>query len=62
MQRAAWHGLCNVACTAQRGVQRGVARGSGQVDVELYSHLQQSGLDFIQFAFRWMNCLLMRAP
>jgi hypothetical protein len=31
-----------------------------QVDVELYTHLQQSGLDFIQFAFRWMNCLLMR--
>lgn len=23
-------------------------------------HLQQEGIEFIQFAFRWMNCLLMR--
>ena len=26
----------------------------------LYSHLQSQGIEFIQFAFRWMNCLLMR--
>lgn len=23
-------------------------------------HLQNEGIEFIQFAFRWMNCLLMR--
>lgn len=28
--------------------------------VQLASHLQQQGVEFIQFAFRWMNCLLMR--
>lgn len=26
----------------------------------LYHHLQAQGIEFIQFAFRWMNCLLMR--
>ena len=26
----------------------------------LANHLQQEGIQFIQFAFRWMNCLLMR--
>jgi hypothetical protein len=26
----------------------------------LYNHLQHQGIEFIQFAFRWMNCLLMR--
>ncbi len=26
----------------------------------LYTHLTSQGIEFIQFAFRWMNCLLMR--
>ena len=26
----------------------------------LTSHLKQQGLEFMQFAFRWMNCILMR--
>lgn len=26
----------------------------------LTTHLQDEGVEFIQFAFRWMNCLLMR--
>lgn len=26
----------------------------------LYAHLTGQGVEFIQFAFRWMNCLLMR--
>jgi hypothetical protein len=26
----------------------------------LTQHLQNEGIEFIQFAFRWMNCLLMR--
>jgi TBC1 domain family member 2 len=32
----------------------------GRVDNPLHAHLEQEGLDFMQFAFRWMNCLLMR--
>lgn len=26
----------------------------------LAAHLKEEGVEFIQFAFRWMNCLLMR--
>lgn len=26
----------------------------------LSAHLEQEGVEFMQFAFRWMNCLLMR--
>jgi hypothetical protein len=31
-----------------------------KIDEPLYNHIQSQGLQFIQFAFRWMNCLLMR--
>lgn len=31
-----------------------------RVDETLYRHLEQQGLDFLQFSFRWMNCLLLR--
>jgi hypothetical protein len=27
---------------------------------QLYAHLDAQGLDFLQFSFRWMNCLLLR--
>ncbi|KAK8800552.1 hypothetical protein WA158_006870 [Blastocystis sp. Blastoise] len=30
------------------------------VDEELDEHLQSEGLQYMQFAFRWMNCLLIR--
>lgn len=26
----------------------------------LYAHLESQNVEFMQFAFRWMNCLLMR--
>ena len=26
----------------------------------LAKHLNEEGIEFIQFSFRWMNCLLMR--
>lgn len=29
-------------------------------DKALHSHLESEGLQYVQFAFRWMNCLLMR--
>ena len=31
-----------------------------RIDVDLYNHIQGEGLMFLQFAFRYMNCLLIR--
>lgn len=31
-----------------------------RIDGDLYSHFQDEHVEFIQFSFRWMNCLLMR--
>ena len=31
-----------------------------RIDKGLYDHLVQENITFMQFAFRWMNCLLMR--
>lgn len=48
---------------AQPGIQRRVHYLRdliGRVDQPLRAHLDEEGLDFLQFAFRWMNCLLMR--
>lgn len=30
------------------------------IDSELVGHLEKEGIEFLQFSFRWMNCLLMR--
>ncbi|GAA5889357.1 hypothetical protein JCM8208_007853 [Rhodotorula glutinis] len=48
---------------AQPGIQRLVKKMDGlcaRVDAPLAAHLKEQGVEFIQFAFRWMNCLLMR--
>ncbi|KAI8341542.1 hypothetical protein BC941DRAFT_208926 [Chlamydoabsidia padenii] len=48
---------------AQPGIQRQIATLKeliSRIDGRLANHLQQEGIEFIQFAFRWMNCLLMR--
>ncbi|KAJ3122489.1 GTPase-activating protein [Nowakowskiella sp. JEL0407] len=48
---------------AQPGIQRQIGRLkelTNRIDAPLYAHLTAQGVDFIQFAFRWMNCLLMR--
>ncbi|GAA5822376.1 hypothetical protein JCM11251_006320 [Rhodosporidiobolus azoricus] len=48
---------------AQPGIQRLVGKMEGlckRVDAPLAAHLKSEGVEFIQFAFRWMNCLLMR--
>eukprot|EP00761_Pharyngomonas_kirbyi_P002243 gb/GECH01002247.1/.p1 GENE.gb/GECH01002247.1/~~gb/GECH01002247.1/.p1 ORF type:complete len:211 (+),score=41.06 gb/GECH01002247.1/:1-633(+) len=48
---------------AQPGIQRMVNRLEEvieRVDPPLQKHLAHHQLPFIQFAFRWMNCLLMR--
>lgn len=31
-----------------------------RIDSGLAKHLQNEGVEFMQFSFRWMNCLLMR--
>lgn len=48
---------------SQPGIQRRVhflRELVARVDSNLCIHLEEKGLDFLQFAFRWMNCLLMR--
>jgi len=31
-----------------------------RIDVPLHAHFEKHGLMYVQFAFRWMNCLLLR--
>ncbi|KAK9328671.1 rab-GTPase-TBC domain-containing protein [Lipomyces starkeyi] len=48
---------------AQPGIQRQVAALKDltqRIDSHLARHLQAENVEFIQFSFRWMNCLLMR--
>ncbi|KAF2835111.1 RabGAP/TBC [Patellaria atrata CBS 101060] len=48
---------------AQPGIQRQVADLKDlttRIDSNLARHLEDEGVEFIQFSFRWMNCLLMR--
>lgn len=49
---------------AQPGLQRMVQRMEELVhrcDADLFKHIvEKEGVQFVQFAFRWMNCLLMR--
>ncbi|KAG1712406.1 hypothetical protein DVH05_000154 [Phytophthora capsici] len=49
---------------AQPGLQRMVQRMEELVrrcDAELFEHIvERENVQFVQFAFRWMNCLLMR--
>jgi hypothetical protein len=47
----------------QPGVQRMVARLEElvrRIDVNLWRYLKNMGIEFMQFAFKWMNCLLLR--
>ncbi|KAK4701910.1 TBC1 domain family member 2, partial [Phenoliferia sp. Uapishka_3] len=48
---------------AQPGIVRQVARMKelcSRVDAPLAYHLEENNVEFMQFAFRWVNCLLMR--
>eukprot|EP01012_Entosiphon_sulcatum_P026981 TRINITY_DN32504_c0_g1_i1.p1 TRINITY_DN32504_c0_g1~~TRINITY_DN32504_c0_g1_i1.p1 ORF type:complete len:361 (+),score=33.23 TRINITY_DN32504_c0_g1_i1:43-1125(+) len=48
---------------AQPGIQRLVIKLDDlvhKVSEPLHQHLHQQGVEFIQFSFRWMNCLLLR--
>ncbi|GKY95225.1 hypothetical protein MPSEU_000485500 [Mayamaea pseudoterrestris] len=47
----------------QPGVQRMVGRLEelvNRIDVPLCDHLREQGIEFLQFSFKWMNCLLLR--
>mmetsp|Transcript_2119 Transcript_2119/g.6113 ORF Transcript_2119/g.6113 Transcript_2119/m.6113 type:complete len:521 (+) Transcript_2119:265-1827(+) len=47
----------------QPGVQRMVMRLEelvARIDADLTQHLRETGIEFFQFAFKWMNCLLLR--
>ena len=47
----------------QPGVQRMVMRLEelvNRIDADLARHLRETGIEFLQFAFKWMNCLLLR--
>jgi len=49
--------------SGQPGIQRMVKRLKDivkRIDEPLYNHLEAQGLDFLQFSFRWFNCLLAR--
>ncbi|KAI9846676.1 MAG: GTPase-activating protein [Sclerophora amabilis] len=48
---------------AQPGIQRqvGALRDlTMRIDSGLAKHFEKEGIEFMQFSFRWMNCLLMR--
>lgn len=48
---------------AQPGIQRKVLQLRhlmSRVDRQLHNHLEEHGVEYLQFAFRWMNNLLMR--
>ena len=47
----------------QPGIQRMMARLEelvNRIDVDLSEHFRNEGLRFLEFAFQWMNCLLLR--
>lgn len=47
----------------QPGIQRqvtGLRDLVQRIDNSLTRHLAEQGVEFIQFSFRWMNCMLMR--
>ena len=48
---------------AQPGIQRQVSALrdlTARIDEPLSKHMEKEHVEFIQFSFRWMNCLLMR--
>jgi hypothetical protein len=49
--------------SSQPGLQRMVLRLEdliARIDQELHRHFEEENLQYMQFAFRWMNCLLLR--
>jgi len=56
-------GITDNYTTSQPGIQRQIYKLKElltRIDGPLVEHIQGQGIEFIQFTFRWMNCLLMR--
>lgn len=48
---------------SQPGLQRMILRLEdlvNRLDTELHQHLVDEGIQYMQFSFRWMNCILLR--
>ena len=48
---------------SQPGIQRMVLKLEDlmkRTNADLHAHLEEEGVNYVQFAFRWMNCLLLR--
>lgn len=55
--------ICDNFTADQPGIFRRIVRLEeivGLVDPTLAAHLSKNGIHFLQFSFRWMNCLLVR--
>lgn len=47
----------------QSGIQKCISQLEEiiqRMDAPLYKHITESGIEFIQFSFRWFNCFLLR--
>ncbi|EUD67785.1 hypothetical protein C922_01974 [Plasmodium inui San Antonio 1] len=47
----------------QPGIQRAIIKVKEivkRIDNSLFNHIYENNIDFIQFSFRWVNCLLLR--
>ncbi|CRG95191.1 TBC domain protein, putative [Plasmodium gallinaceum] len=47
----------------QPGIQRAIIKVKEivkRIDISLFNHIYNNNIDFIQFSFRWVNCLLLR--
>lgn len=54
--------LDNYTC-GQPGIQKQVQRMGmlvSRINPALHNHFEEQSVEYMQFAFRWMNCLLMR--
>jgi hypothetical protein len=52
-----------VYTSGQPGIQRCLFQLEelvGQVDADLAAHFKEEGISYFQFAFRWINCMLIR--
>ena len=55
---AGWTAVLRCSCRRRcRGLCR---RRRRRVEEPVAAHLEAEGLQFMQFAFRWVNCLLLR--
>jgi len=59
-QRAAWWLHATTGAAPPPALRRSYAPGAHSVGSALVQKLDAEGVNFLQFAFRWVNCLLVR--